>query len=568
MSKPTLAVIYARVSSKDQESGYSIDAQVDGNRSYAQAEGMEIVAEFVETGSGRKAGRDAFGRMVEFLAAGRAEVILVDKADRLHRNITDEAKVYELGVEIHYTRSRMKVDPQGGRPAEKFIARVLGAQAEFYSDNLREEVLKGMNKAVEYGRYPSNAPLGYLNARHPEGHGILIPDPERAEVIREMFALYVTGEWSLRDLTTWAQGKGLTSRTGKIVAFGTLSGILQNPFYYGEFRWRGELRQHGFEPLVSELFWAKCQEIRSKHRRRRGGKDRKEFAYTRLMVCGECGAGMVGEEKRQRHGHRYVYYRCSRGKRGCSQGYVREEAVEKAVVQELRQLRISEQLVEAIRSHASAIHRAKGDVVLRERRRMQQAEERLLLRIERAGASHFDGELPLEDYRSLVAAWKLELQTVRGNLSEIEEAGEDGTEALVDVLDLARGAAIILPDLKPRVRRLLVGFFLEDLRWANGDLHSAWRDPWGPWALRTREDRLLERFGEDLDTRARILLEDRTSNPEDTRNKAALRSIADPESRQVEATVRPSNLSSLLDRLSGLMVQGELLAALRVLRAA
>src|SRR6516165_2491000 len=86
------AVLYARVSSKDQEKeGFSIPAQEKLLRSYAPSNHLTIVQEFVDVETAKGAGRTAFGEMLSYLRQHRetCRVLLVEKTDRLYRNIKD-----------------------------------------------------------------------------------------------------------------------------------------------------------------------------------------------------------------------------------------------------------------------------------------------------------------------------------------------------------------------------------------------------------------------------------------------------------------------------------------------
>src|SRR5277367_4092366 len=98
-----LAVLYARVSSKDQEQeGFSIPAQLKLLREYAQKNNLQIVQEFVDIETAKKTGRKRFGEMVRFLRQDpQCRTILVEKTDRLYRNFGDYVTLEDMEVEIH-----------------------------------------------------------------------------------------------------------------------------------------------------------------------------------------------------------------------------------------------------------------------------------------------------------------------------------------------------------------------------------------------------------------------------------------------------------------------------------
>lgn len=97
------AVIYARVSSKDQErEGYSIPAQLKLLREYARTHEFEIVREFIDVETAKTAGRKRFGEMVRYFRENpTCRVAIVEKTDRLYRNFRDCVTLEDLEIEIH-----------------------------------------------------------------------------------------------------------------------------------------------------------------------------------------------------------------------------------------------------------------------------------------------------------------------------------------------------------------------------------------------------------------------------------------------------------------------------------
>jgi len=101
------AVVYARASSKDQaQEGYSIPAQLKLLREHAGERGFDVVGEFVDVETARRAGRSEFGAMIESLRrrGKSSRTILVEKTDRLYRNFRDYVTIDELGAEIHFVK--------------------------------------------------------------------------------------------------------------------------------------------------------------------------------------------------------------------------------------------------------------------------------------------------------------------------------------------------------------------------------------------------------------------------------------------------------------------------------
>ena len=205
------AVMYVRVSSKEQEQGFSIPAQRQLLKDYAEREGIHVVQEFEDVETAKRAGRTSFSEMVDFLRkkSSGCRTLLVEKTDRLYRNIKDWVTIDELGIEVHFVKEAVVLS-EDSRSSEKFMHGIKVLMAKNYIDNLGEEVRKGMIEKARQGHWPTVAPVGYVN--NLASHRIE-PDPERAPIIVKLFEWYASGEYSLKVLTKMAVAAGLTNRT-------------------------------------------------------------------------------------------------------------------------------------------------------------------------------------------------------------------------------------------------------------------------------------------------------------------------------------------------------------------
>jgi DNA invertase Pin-like site-specific DNA recombinase len=178
------AVTYARVSSKEQEKeGFSIPAQHKQLLSYAQAKGFQIAKEYVDVETAKHTGRTNFSEMVQYLKKrANIRIILVEKTDRLYRNLKDWVTLDELDIEIHLIKEGIVLS-RDSKSSEKFVHGIKVLMAKNYIDNLSEEAKKGMLEKAEQGIWPSKAPLGYRNVTGPEGKKIIEPDPRFAGTI-------------------------------------------------------------------------------------------------------------------------------------------------------------------------------------------------------------------------------------------------------------------------------------------------------------------------------------------------------------------------------------------------
>src|SRR6266852_9893541 len=106
-------VLYARVSSKEQEQeGYSIRAQLRLLREYAAQQNMQVLQEFVDVETAKTIGRLAFAAMLTYIKKQPScRTLLVEKTDRLYRNLKDWVTIDEFGLEIHFPKENIVIGP-------------------------------------------------------------------------------------------------------------------------------------------------------------------------------------------------------------------------------------------------------------------------------------------------------------------------------------------------------------------------------------------------------------------------------------------------------------------------
>src|SRR5215831_8572788 len=311
------AVIYARVSSKEQEKeGFSIPAQMKLLKDYAAAQGFAVTQEYVDVETAKQIGRAAFGEMVAYLKTHPAvRTMLVEKTDRLYRNLKDWVTVDELEVEIHFPKEGVVLS-QDSRSSEKFMHGIKVLMAKNYIDNLSEEARKGMQEKAEQGIWPTVAPLGYRNVAGADGKKIIEPDPESASIISRLFEWYATGTLSLKEAAQKARAAGLVYRkSGTSVPVSTVHATLRNRLYMGEFEWSGRIYYGKHQPLVTRELWERVQGVLDGRHAKKHRRVKHNFALSGLIACGHCGCSIVGEIKKQR----YVYYHCTGYKGRCAE---------------------------------------------------------------------------------------------------------------------------------------------------------------------------------------------------------------------------------------------------------
>ena len=106
--EPRAVIAYCRVSSREQEEGYSLDAQLKNIINYAQKNNLQIIKHWQVAESAKKEGRKAFSEMITYLTEhDNIQIAVIEKIDRVARNFADIVKVYDLikaGKEFHFVK--------------------------------------------------------------------------------------------------------------------------------------------------------------------------------------------------------------------------------------------------------------------------------------------------------------------------------------------------------------------------------------------------------------------------------------------------------------------------------
>lgn len=326
-------VLYARKSTESEERQIlSIESQVKEMLQLAEKEGLEVVDIRRESHSAKDSGqRPVFREILEDIRRERFNGILTWAPDRLSRNAGDLGSLVDLMDQKLLLQIRTFGQSFINSPNEKFLLMILCSQAKLENDNKSINVKRGLRTRCEMGLRPGQPPVGYLNERHMDRKCQAIIDPERGPIIKKMFEKVAYEKWSGRKIYNWLKFEiNFKSVTGnKGLTLSNIYMILDNPFYYGVFEYpvkSGNFYTGKHTPLIAKELYDQVQaQVKSQVIR----SESKEFAFTKLMICGLCGSGITADEKfkTQKNGnvHRYVYYGCCKSKdRNCKCEYINE----------------------------------------------------------------------------------------------------------------------------------------------------------------------------------------------------------------------------------------------------
>ena len=399
--------IYCRVSTDQQANeGDSIQAQLSALEKYAHDHNYEIAGEFVDDGvSGTLLdGRDELQRLLEEVKKRNIDLIIFTKLDRYFRNlkhylntqeVLDEFNVPWIAIWEHYeTRS-----PQGRLMVSQMLA-----FAQFEAEQTGQRINQVFSyKKSQHEVLSGKVPYGYMiRDKH------LVPDPEKADIARQVFQTYIeTG--SICETLKLMQGHGLpkTQRA--------LKWMLSNRKYLGEaYGIEGYM-----EPLIDRQVFETVQHMLSMNVKR---TQIRNYVFSGMVWCADCGRKMTGTSdvnKYKGKNERYKVYRCMYHYRpiktcGNTKG-INEKKLEKYLVANLKDL-------------------AFADIKVEDKKKVKSYEKQIKTtkkKMSRLKELYVNELINLDEYKRDMAAYKADIDGFKERLKEYEGGDKTTLKGLV-----------------------------------------------------------------------------------------------------------------------------------------
>jgi site-specific DNA recombinase len=421
MSTKSRAVEFFRVSTKRQkDEGFSLDAQSSLAQKYYKKEKLKPVETWaVSESASKEKDRNKFYEMIEYVKEHEIKNIVFDKIDRACRGYKAAYLVEELmdeyDVKFHFTRDQLIIDKHSPMSVKDRFG--IGVwMGKRYTDNLKLEVKKGMRERESRGYWNYKAPVGYINVRR-NGRAYVELDKETHPFIKQVFEMYLTGNYSQEELTEYLKSK-VTSRT---IGKSLVERIISNPFYYGDMLVKGNVISGNHEPLISKNLWDDCQRIRGI---RAIGQDKSDKVLVKkplmgLLRCEECHSKITGEVKRKPSGKQYIYYHCANVKCNQRRKNIRQEVILEQIIKAFEPLSEfshdkTQELIEKLKTNAVDL-----DIQCQEKLNgLKEKQERITQKLEKLEVLKDSGILDASEYQNLVANNKNILDKCKNEISD------------------------------------------------------------------------------------------------------------------------------------------------------
>lgn len=316
MAEQIVARCYMRVSTEEQaQSGYSLAAQREKLELFAQLQGYVIGGWYRDDGvSAKDLNRPEFQRMMA--EAGRGDVILVYKLDRLTRSVRDLDELLRRfeqdGLHFRSVTEQFDTTTATGR----LMIRMVGEFAQWERETIAERTAFGKRKKIASGEWGGGRPpFGYTLAPSDKVKGgrtlmKLVPDPDTAPLVVSIFEKYLAGH-GLRSISTWLnESIGARSALGRAFDAIKVGRILQNPMYLGMLQSDAGLVPSTHQPLVSREVFERVRETFALRKRMAPRQATGAYALSGVARCGVCGGSICVRTHRRGARAGQYYYAC------------------------------------------------------------------------------------------------------------------------------------------------------------------------------------------------------------------------------------------------------------------
>ena len=484
----TPAALYARVSSDRQDVDLSVAAQLRALRDHARKNDYMIVREFVdEAESGRIADRPQFRKMIDEATKPEAPFreILVWKFSRFTRK-REHAVAFKSMLRRKGVRVVSITEHADDTPIGKLMEAIIESVDEFYSENLAQEVIRGMREASSRGFWiSSHAPYGYNRVMVQDGpkkRPTLEINPDTSHIVRRMFDMAEAGDGTLEIIRT-LNNEGISSPKGKLWARTSVHNILTNEAYTGTLVWGINAKDSADPVRVEKAFpaiIAKAQFRRVgghlssrapkfSHPRRVGSS----YLLSGLVKCKTCNTPLTGRFAKS---GQYSYYVCQSninfGKDACGTPTLNARRFEELVVARIR----SDILTEgSIQDLVKVVDEEMGGVAREQRKRLKTIEDELQdvkRQLDRIWRYIATSDTVMDDAST-------HIKELRDRQERLEDAAEDARAMLsqrLKVLDdvntitaYAKEMSDFLSESEPTERRAFIKSFVKEIVVTPGD---------------------------------------------------------------------------------------------------
>ena len=385
--------IYARVSTEEQaKEGFSIAAQLQTLRQYAQVYKWEVIDEYVDEGISGKSvnGRPEMQRLIKDVENERFDAVMVWKISRLSRNMLDTLMILDKFEKYNVKFISYSENFDTSSPIGRLVLQIMASIAEMERNTLSENVKLGMKQRAIEGRWNGGVVFGYDTVKKE-----LVINEEEAKIIQLIYHMYANGK-GLRAISNYLNKAGFRTKRNRHFSINGVAQILDNVVYNGKISWlkvenwdtkrrKGKnpnpiLVEGKHEAIISDELWNVVR-ARRKSKSFKQRQSNEPFLLSGLLRCPDCGQGMVPSitthTRKDGTKRKHRYYVCSdfhnKGSAACKANSIKAYEAEDTVIKKIEQFssnkkKLYKTLVDISSSSADSISQLNKELVEIEKR--------------------------------------------------------------------------------------------------------------------------------------------------------------------------------------------------------
>lgn len=509
------AVILARVSSKEQEEGYSIDAQKHRLETYCLRKNLQVLKTFEITESSTVGDRKKFMEMIAYIKKQKTPIALVsDKVDRLQRSFREypllDGLIQEGKLELHFNTENQIIH-QTSTSHERMMWSMSVMMAQSFVDSMRDNVKRSQEHKIRIGEWCGAAPVGYLNIRDEQGKTDITIDQARAPLIKKLFMTYSEGGKTLSEMEALCKKWDLRNIRGKKshLQKSHIYKILNNPFYHGQMRIKGQLYSHRYKPIISKEVFDKCQAVMQGWNKKPFNYGGKEFVFRGLLQCATTGRTVTADTKKKTYKSgktaQWTYLRCWNPDNPEKKMWVREEKVLEQVETILKNIEIPEPMLNNVIKYIREVDYTEREFTRRHRAELRMEQDKIISKLDGFLDLLLEKVIDRTEYERKKSALNQRLEEISLLLEDDRYGDENFKETLINLMELASRAHQLFQGSTIEQKRRLVNFMFANLELKGTTLCYSLKKPFDQFIGHATESEwraLVDRLRTNPDTKS------------------------------------------------------------------
>jgi site-specific DNA recombinase len=432
------AIIYTRVSTDEQNNGYSPSDQKDKLYKYCENNGFDIVGFYHDDESGKSFNRPQWLNIMQFIKknSGYVDNILFLKWDRFSRNVAEAyitiRDLKKMGVEPQSIEQPLDFEI----PESKIMLAIYLAAPEVDNDRRALNIFHGIRRGKKEGRWLGACLKGYINTRDENNRPIIAPEGgKKQELIKRAFSEYITGLYNIEELRRKLNKEGLKSSRNSFWM------LLRNKGYIGKIlvpaykdepaHWVDGIH----EAIIDDDTFYTVQDILDGRKKKLPNKFqtvRDEFPLRGYLTCPQCKRTLTASASTGRAGGKFFYYHCSNG---CKERHKALD-INNNFAGHLKEYNNSPQYMELFAEILKGNLKNCNNTGKKEADKITASIAKLKMRLKNAKDMMLDGEFSAGDYKAMKIEIEEELEKMNREEMQIRQGIENYDTKIDECLDL------------------------------------------------------------------------------------------------------------------------------------